>query len=120
MCVRAAEDRRVQHPREGEIRRVARLAANPLLRVDALRALSHGRPRAAGPLLERVFLDDEPDLLEASFDLFLGADQSCHVSSASSILGYVPQRQRFPDIACRILSRDGFGFDSTSAAAETT
>jgi hypothetical protein len=39
---------------------------------------------------------------------------------ASSIFGYVPQRQRLPDIACLISSFDGLGFASTSAAAETT
>src|SRR4029077_17850194 len=78
------------------------------------------RERPGGPLLERILLDDDPHLLEASLDLFLGADQSCHERIASSILGYVPQRQMFPAIACRISSRVGSGFAATSAAAETT
>ena len=37
--------------------------------------------------LQRIFVDDDPDVLVAAFDFLLGADQSCHVLIASSILG---------------------------------
>ena len=43
--------------------------------------------RALRPLLQRILLDDEPDLLEAALDLLLGADQSRQCRIASSILG---------------------------------
>src|SRR5205823_6208329 len=42
-----------------------------------------------------------------------------YVSTASSILGYAPQRQRLPAMPCRTSSRVGSGSASTSAAAET-
>src|SRR5207302_9079798 len=54
-----------------------------------------------------------------ALDFLLGLDQPCHALMASSILGYVPQRQRFPAIACRISSFDGLGFAATSALADT-
>ena len=65
-------------------------SASPRARPEAVDA--GGGPaddvaRAGGPLLERVLLDDEPDLLEAALDLLLGADQSRHVRIASSIFG---------------------------------
>src|SRR5439155_5316658 len=87
--------------------------------VGAWGVSSDRRSRPCGPLLEWVLLDDEPDVLVPSLDLFLGLDQSCHVRIASSIFGYVPQRQRFPDIACRISSRVGAGLAATSADADT-
>ena len=110
----------MEHSRQLEVGGVARLAADALVAVLARRRAADDRERSRGPLLERILLDDDPHLLEASLDLFLGADQSCHVRIASSILGYVPQRQMFPAIACRISSRVGSGFAATSAAAETT
>ncbi len=110
----------MEHPRQLEVGRVARLAAHALVAVLARRGPPDHLERPLGPLLERILLDDDPDLLEASLDLFLGADQSCHERIASSILGYVPQRQMFPAIACRISSRVGCGFAATRAAAETT
>src|SRR5262249_57029824 len=76
-------------------------------------------PRPRRPLLERVLLDDEPDLLEAALDFLLRADQPCQVEIASSIFGYVPQRQRLPAIACRMSSELGLGLPSTSSDAET-
>ena len=118
--VRGPENRRVQHPGQAcRSRRVAGLAPcahgprHPLCRTPDDLA------RPGRPLLERVFLDDEPDLLEAALDLLLGTDQPCHVEIASSIFGYVPQRHRFPAIACRISSELGLGLPSTSADAET-
>ena len=120
MRVGRAEHGRVQHPGQLEVGGIARLAAHPLVAVLARRGPADHRERPLGPLLEWILLDDDPHLLEASLDLFLGADQSCHERIASSILGYVPQRQMFPAIACRISSRVGCGFAATSAAAETT
>src|SRR2546423_5948662 len=83
-----------------------------------------GRPaddpaRPRGPLLEDVFLDDDPLLGVPALDLFFGTDQPRHATTASSILGYAPQRHRLPDIACLTSSEVGCGVDSTSAAAET-
>ena len=118
-CEGRAENRRVQHPRQLEVGRVDRLAARALQPVLALRRLADDGLRAVGPLVERILLDDEPDLFVPALDLFLGADQSRHVRIASSIFGYVPQRQRLPAIACRICSSDGLGSPSTSAAADT-
>src|SRR3954453_18858013 len=120
MRVRRPQNRRVEHPRQLEVGCVARLAADTLVAVLARRGLADHGERPLGPLLERILLDDDPHLLEASLDPFLGADQSCHERIASSILGYVPQRQMFPAIACRISSRVGSGFAATRAAAETT
>jgi hypothetical protein len=97
--VRRAEDRRLEHPRQPDVRREARLAAHPLRCVLSRSRSPHDRERACGPLLERILLDGDPDLLEAALDLFLGADQPCHVRIASSIFGYVPQRQMLPAIA---------------------
>ena len=73
--------------------------ASPRARCGPVDARLPGdRPSCApgGPLLERVLLDDEPDLLVPALDLLLGADQSRHVRIASSIFGYAPQRQRLP------------------------
>src|SRR5204863_5341050 len=75
--------------------------------------------RAGRPWIDGVFLDDDPLLGVAALDFLLGANQSRQVSRASSILGYVPQRHRFPAIACRMRSVVGSGSASTSAAAET-
>src|SRR6266404_6082681 len=121
MCVgvRAAQHGCVKHSRQLEIGGVDRFASRTLEAVDTRRRLSDDLARAGGPLLQRVLFDDEPDLLEPTFDFLLGADQSCHVRIASSILGYAPQRQRFPAIAWRISSVDGAAFVSTSATALT-
>jgi hypothetical protein len=77
----------VEHPGQLEIGGEACLAANPLRPV-----LPESRPaddveRAFRPLLQRILLDDEPDLLEAALDLLLGADQPRQCRIASSILG---------------------------------
>ena len=95
---RAAGGRRCRSPRR------ARARARP-------RAAPAGRrlERPGRPLLERVLLDDEPDLLAAALDLLLRADQPRHVRIASSIFGYVPQRHRFPAMRCLISSRAGLG-----------
>ena len=77
----------MEHPRELEVGGVPRLAADPLRRVEPLGRLADGRARAGRPLLERVFLDDEPDLLEAPLDFLFRANQSRHVLIASSIFG---------------------------------
>ena len=97
--VRRAEHGGVQHPVQPQVGREGRLAAGALEAVDARRVPADDLARPGRPLLERVLVDDEPDLLVAALDLFLGADQSRHVRIASSIFGYAPQRQRFPAIA---------------------
>ena len=94
--VRRAEHRRVQHPREVEVGGVDGLAAGAFEPVDALDRLPDDPARALGPLLERVLLDDEPDLLVPPLDLLLRPDQPRHVRIASSIFGYAPQRQMLP------------------------
>src|SRR5207245_3254928 len=109
-----------EHPRQRDVGGVARLATHPFGAVLARRRPAHHRERPGRPLLERILLDDDPHFLETPLDLLLGADQPCQLRIASSIFGYVPQRQMFPAIACRISSRDGCGFAATSAAAETT
>jgi hypothetical protein len=118
--VGAAQHGRVQCSRQREIGGVHRLTARTLVPVDALRPTADDGTRALRPRLDgRVLVDDDPLLGVAAFDLFLGANQSCHVRTASSIRGYAPQRQRLPAIACRTRSGVGWGSASTSAAAET-
>ena len=97
--VRATEYRRVQHPGQLHVGRIERLAAYPHRPVYTRHLLAHRRERSRRPLVERILVDHDPDFLVAPFDFLLGADQSCQVLMASSIFGYVPQRQRFPDIA---------------------
>ena len=96
--VRAAQERRVQHARQPDVGRVARLAARPLVAVDLRRRPTDHLERPAGPLVEGVLLDHDPGLGVAALDLLLGLDQARHDWIASSMRGYVPQRQRFPDI----------------------
>src|SRR5260221_5198759 len=103
----------MQHPGQLDVGREARFAAYALRRV-----LPHGRPaddglRPCGPLLQRILLDDEPHLLEAALDLLLRADQSRHVRIASSIRGYVPQRQMLSGRWSRIHSTIGSGLTVT-------
>jgi hypothetical protein len=85
--VRRPEHCRIQHPGQTEIGGVPRLAARAHRPGHALRCAPDDLARPGRPLLERVLLDDEPHLLEAALDLFLGADQPCHVEIASSIFG---------------------------------
>jgi len=77
----------MEHPRQLDVRRVARLTAGPLETVDPLRWPSDGVERTFGPLVERVLLDHDPLLGVAALDLLLGADQPRHVEIASSIFG---------------------------------
>ena len=77
----------MQRARELEVAGVARDPARLLVAVEA-----HGRPAddVAGtgrPLVERVLLDERPDLLVAALDLLLRLDQSRHVEIASSMRG---------------------------------
>src|SRR4029079_19119984 len=96
-----------------------RLAARALEPVLPRRRLADDVERSVRPLVERILLDDEPDLFVPAFDLFLGPDQSRHVRIASSIFGYVPQRQMFPAMRWRISSFVGCSCASTSATALT-
>ena len=77
----------MQHRGQLQVGRVRRLAADAHQAVDAGHLLSHGLQRPLGPLVERILVDHDPDVLVASFDFLLGADQSCHVLMASSIFG---------------------------------
>ena len=83
---RAAEDRGVQQARQADVAGVASLAPGPLEPVLTRRGPADDLERAGGPLVERVLLDDRPDLLVAALDLLLGPDQSRHVAIASSML----------------------------------
>ena len=85
--VRAAQDRGVEHPGKLEVGRVDGLAAGALGPVDALRRLADGLARPGGPRLDRVLVDHDPLLGVVALDFFFGADQSCHVRTASSIFG---------------------------------
>ena len=78
--VRRAQDRRVQHPRQANVRRVTRLAAGPDRPVRARRRSPDDVERTGRPLLEQVLLDHEPNGLVAALHLFLRADQSRQVS----------------------------------------
>jgi hypothetical protein len=77
----------VQHPGKLQVRGVFDLAACTVEPVDARCVPADGRERAGRPLVERILVDDDPDLLVAAFDFLLGADQSCQVVMASSIFG---------------------------------
>jgi hypothetical protein len=94
--VRAAQHRRVQHPVEPHVGRVGGEPAGPLQAVLLRCLVADDLERPGRPLVEDVLLDDHPGLLVAALDLLLGLDQSRHVRTASSILGYAPQRQMFP------------------------
>src|SRR6516225_8839297 len=109
----------MQHPRQRHVGGEERLAACPCKPVDTSRRSADDVEGAGRPLLERVLLDDEEDLLVPALDLCLCADQSRHVRIASSIFGYVPQRQMFPAMRWRISSVLGSGVASTRATAET-
>ena len=85
--VRAADHRGVQQPGQPEVAGVERLAARPREAVRARRRPADDVERPLAPLLERVLVDDEEDLLEPPLDLLLGPDQSRHVRIASSIFG---------------------------------
>src|SRR5262249_8954442 len=117
--VRRAKHGRVQHPGQTDVGGEARRAAHTLGRIESGRLAADGALRAGRPLRQRILLDDEPYLLEAALDLLLGADQPGQCRIASSIRGYVPQRQMLPAMRCRISSTLGVGFAATSAAAET-
>ena len=88
----------MEHPREADVGGEARLAARAGEPVVARRRAPDRLAGPRRPLLEWVLVDDDPDLLDLAFDLFLRANQSRHVRIASSIFGYVPQRQMFPAI----------------------
>jgi hypothetical protein len=77
--MRAAEERGVEHPRQSDVRRVARLAARTLVAVDLRCRPPNDVERPRGPLVERVLLDDDPRLGVATLDLFFGLDQARHV-----------------------------------------
>ncbi len=77
----------MKHPGQTDVAGEERLTAGPSSSVDAGRRAADDLAGPFRPLVERVLVDHEPDLLETAFDLFLGPDQSRHVRIASSILG---------------------------------
>ncbi len=85
--VRRTQHGGLEHSRQLQVRGVERLARRALDAVLPRGVAADDVARAVRPRVERVLLDDEPDFLEAAFDFLLGADQSCHVRIASSILG---------------------------------
>src|SRR5207244_13162563 len=82
-----AQDRGMKHAGQLEIGGVQSLTARTLRAVDARDLLPHGRQRSRGPRVGRVLVDHDPDVLVASLDFLLRANQSRHVLMASSILG---------------------------------
>ena len=78
--VRATEHCRVEHARELQVGRVPRLAARALGPVIPPCLPADRRSRSRGPLLERILLDDQPDVLVPTLDLLLGLDQPCHAT----------------------------------------
>jgi len=83
----AAEKRGVQHPWEADVAGVAGLAARLLVAVEPRSVTTDDVAGPGRPLVERVLLDERPDLLVASLDLLLAPDQPRHVEIASSIRG---------------------------------
>ena len=85
--VRASEHGGVEHPGQRDVGREKRLSTCAGEAVDTSRRAADDLAGPGRPLLERVLLDDEEDLLEPALHLLLGADQSRHVRIASSIFG---------------------------------
>jgi hypothetical protein len=77
----------VEHPRQLDVRRVARLSAGLLEAVESRRIAADDVAGPGRPLEERVLVDERPDLLVAALDLLLGLDQPCQVEIASSMRG---------------------------------
>ena len=109
----------MEHAGQLDVGGVLGLAACALVPVLPRRRPPDRVSGAGRPLLQRVLVDDDPLLGVAALDLLLGLDQSRHVSTASSIFGYAPQRQRFPAIPWRTSSDVGVGLAATSAVADT-
>ena len=87
VCVRAAEERGLEQAGQADVAGVARLAAGLLVAVDPGCVAADDVAGAGRPLVERVLLDERPDLLVAALDLLLGADQPRHDRIASSMRG---------------------------------
>ena len=77
----------MQHARQAHVRGVTRLTASLRVAVDARRRAADDGTRPGRPLLERVLLDERPDLLVTTFDLLLAPGQARQLEIASSILG---------------------------------
>ena len=86
-CVRAAKKRGVGEPGQADVAGVTGLAARLLVAVDADGRAADDSARPRRPLVERVLLDERPDLLVAALDLLLRLDQPRQVVIASSIRG---------------------------------
>ncbi|HUQ21926.1 MAG TPA: hypothetical protein VM049_02835 [Gaiellaceae bacterium] len=77
----------MEHPGQLDVRCVAGLAPSLRKAVQARRVASDHITRARRPLVERVLVDERPDLLVPAFDLLLGLDQPRQVAIASSMRG---------------------------------
>jgi hypothetical protein len=77
----------VQQPGQADVARVTGLAAGLLETVEARRVAADDLAGPGRPLVERVLLDERPDLLVPALDLLLGLDQPRQPEIASSILG---------------------------------
>ena len=77
----------MEHPRQLDVGRVARLAARLREPVEAWRVAADDIAGTGRPLDERVLVDERPDLLVAALDLLLGLDQPRQVEIASSMRG---------------------------------
>jgi hypothetical protein len=77
----------MEHAGQLDVGGVTRLAARLLEAVQARRVPADDVAGAGRPLVERVFVDERPDLLVAALDLLLGLDQPRQLEIASSIRG---------------------------------
>jgi hypothetical protein len=77
----------VEHPGQLYVRRVARLPPGFLEAVEARRIPADDVAGTGRPLVERILLDERPDLLVAALDLLLGLDQPRQLEIASSMRG---------------------------------
>jgi hypothetical protein len=77
----------VEHPRQLDVGRVARLAARLGEAVEARRIAADDVTGAGRPLDERVLVDQRPDVLVPALDLLFGLDQPRQLEIASSMRG---------------------------------
>src|SRR5262249_681275 len=85
--VGTAQHGRVQHSGQLDVGCVQSLAPRTVEAVDARDFTADYGQRTDRPLVERVLVDDDPDVFVAAFDFLLGADHACQVLIACSSLG---------------------------------
>jgi hypothetical protein len=77
----------MEHSRQHDVGGETSLAAGAFEPVLARRRPADNVERARRPLVERVLVDERPDLLVAALDLLLGLDQPRQLEIASSMRG---------------------------------